>query len=38
VIHDCGSKLGWLQANLDLGLKAADIGRAFAAYARSRLA
>lgn len=38
VIHDCGSKLGWLQANLDLGLQAADFGAEFQAYAKSRLA
>lgn len=37
-IHDCGSKLGWLMANLDLGLKAGDVGAAFAAYARKRIA
>lgn len=36
VIHDCGSKLGWLQANLDLGLKNPEFGAALAAYARSR--
>ena len=36
-IHDCGSKLGWLMANLDLGLKAADVGAAFADYARKAL-
>lgn len=37
-IHDCGSKLGWLMANLDLGLKAGDVGPAFAQYARKRIA
>lgn len=37
-IHDCGSKLGWLMANLDLGLKAGDVGAAFAQYARKRIA
>lgn len=37
VIHDCGSKLGWLKANLDLGLKNAEVGAAFGAYVRSRL-
>ena len=37
VIHDCGSKLGWLQANLDLGLQDASFGSAFADYAKNRL-
>lgn len=37
VIHDCGSKLGWLQANLDLGLKNPDIGEALADYIRRRM-
>jgi len=37
VIHDCGSKLGWLKANLDLGLKNAEVGAAFGAYVRSLL-
>ncbi len=37
VIHDCGSKLGWLQANLDLGLKNPDFGAALGAYVRERL-
>jgi len=37
VIHDCGSKLGWLQANVDLGLKNADFGGTLADYARARL-
>lgn len=37
VIHDCGSKLGWLQANIDLGMKNAEFGAALAAYAKSRL-
>ena len=37
VIHDCGSKLGWLQANLDLGLQDPSFGGAFAKYAKSRL-
>jgi UTP--glucose-1-phosphate uridylyltransferase len=37
VIHDCGSKLGWLSANLDLGLKSEELGRALADYARERL-
>jgi UTP--glucose-1-phosphate uridylyltransferase len=37
VIHDCGSKLGWLKANLDLGLKAGDVGAVFAEFARARL-
>jgi len=37
VIHDCGSKLGWLQANLDLGLQNASFGGALAEYAKNRL-
>ncbi|MEL7492290.1 MAG: UTP--glucose-1-phosphate uridylyltransferase GalU [Pseudomonadota bacterium] len=37
VIHDCGSKLGWLQANLDLGLQDKGFGAAFETYAKSRL-
>ncbi|MEQ1929328.1 MAG: UTP--glucose-1-phosphate uridylyltransferase GalU [Parvularculaceae bacterium] len=37
VIHDCGSKLGWLKANLDLGLKAPDIGPALRKFAQERL-
>ncbi len=37
VIHDCGSKLGWLQANVDLGLKDAGLGGPFADYLRSRI-
>ena len=37
VIHDCGSKLGWLQANIDLGLMNAEFGGALAQYARVRL-
>lgn len=37
VIHDCGSKLGWLQANLDLGLKSPEFGDALATYLRRRV-
>ena len=37
VIHDCGSKLGWLQANLDLGLKNPELASAFKTYASARL-
>lgn len=37
LIHDCGSKLGWLKANLDLGLNSDEVGKAFADYARARL-
>lgn len=36
VIHDCGSKLGWLQANADLGMKSAEFGDALRAYVRAR--
>ncbi|MEM9169662.1 MAG: UTP--glucose-1-phosphate uridylyltransferase GalU [Pseudomonadota bacterium] len=37
VIHDCGSKVGWLKANLDLGLQDPATADAFDAYARTRL-
>lgn len=37
-IHDCGSKLGWLQANLDLGLKDPVLADAFTKFAKARLA
>jgi len=37
IIHDCGSKLGWLQANLDLGLQENNFGNEFEAYAKKRL-
>lgn len=37
VIHDCGSKLGWLQANADLGLKSKELSESFGAYLRRRL-
>ncbi len=37
VIHDCGSKLGWLMANVDLGLKSAETGAALAEYVRTRM-
>ena len=37
VIHDCGSKLGWLMANVDLGLKSGELGTAFADYVRNRM-
>lgn len=37
VIHDCGSKLGWLQANVDLGLKNAETGAAFRRFVETRL-
>jgi UTP--glucose-1-phosphate uridylyltransferase len=37
VIHDCGSKLGWLTANVDLGLKDKDLGGAFGDYVRLRM-
>lgn len=36
VIHDCGSKLGWLQANIDLGLKNPEFSGALKAYIASR--
>ena len=37
VIHDCGSKLGWLQANVDLGLNDPMLKNEFAAYVRERI-
>ena len=37
VIHDCGSKLGWLTANVDLGLKDKALGAAFGDYVRLRM-
>jgi len=37
VIHDCGSKLGWLTANVDLGLKDEALGAAFGDYVRLRM-
>jgi UTP--glucose-1-phosphate uridylyltransferase len=33
---DCGSKLGYLQATLELGLRHAEVGEAFARYLKSR--
>ena len=35
VRYDCGSKLGYLQANVQLGLKHAEVGAAFRRYLRS---
>ncbi|MEE2691753.1 MAG: UTP--glucose-1-phosphate uridylyltransferase GalU [Pseudomonadota bacterium] len=37
VIHDCGSKLGWLQANVDLGLKTPEFSEAFRKYVQEKL-
>jgi UTP--glucose-1-phosphate uridylyltransferase len=34
--YDCGSKLGYLQASVELGVRHAEIGEAFAAYLRAR--
>ncbi|NWG93228.1 MAG: UTP--glucose-1-phosphate uridylyltransferase GalU [Parvularculaceae bacterium] len=36
-ILDCGSKLGWLMANLDLGLKNAELGGQLRDYLKRRL-
>jgi UTP--glucose-1-phosphate uridylyltransferase len=36
VRYDCGSKLGYLQANVELGLKHAEVGAAFGRYLRGR--
>lgn len=33
--YDCGSKLGFMQANVELGLQHPDIGEAFRAYLKS---
>jgi len=32
VIHDCGSKLGWLKANVTLGLESPEFGDAFSEF------
>jgi UTP--glucose-1-phosphate uridylyltransferase len=34
--YDCGSKLGYLQAAVELGVRHEEIGEAFAAYLRAR--
>lgn len=34
--HDCGSKLGYLQAIVDYACRRADVGEAFTAYIRDR--
>ncbi|HEX8987820.1 MAG TPA: UTP--glucose-1-phosphate uridylyltransferase GalU [Rhodocyclaceae bacterium] len=36
VRYDCGSKLGYLQASVELGLRHREIGKAFGEYLRSR--
>ena len=36
VRYDCGSKLGYLQATVELGLKHPEVGAAFAAFLASR--
>ena len=30
--YDCGSKLGYLQATVELGMRHAEIGKAFGQY------
>jgi len=35
--YDCGSKLGYLKATVDYGLRHAETGDAFAAYLKSRM-
>lgn len=35
VIHDCGSKLGWLKANATLGVKNEEFGKDYAAFLKS---
>jgi UTP--glucose-1-phosphate uridylyltransferase len=32
--YDCGSKLGYLQASVELGLQHAEVGAAFSEYLR----
>lgn len=34
--YDCGSKLGYLEASVELGVRHPEIGEAFAAYLRAR--
>jgi UTP--glucose-1-phosphate uridylyltransferase len=34
--YDCGSKLGYLQATVDFGAKHPEVGKAFAAFLKSR--
>jgi len=34
--YDCGSKLGYLQATVELGLRHAEVGAAFAGYLKGR--
>jgi len=36
VRYDCGNKLGYLQANVELALKHAEVGAAFKRYLRGR--
>ncbi|MEJ2801428.1 UTP--glucose-1-phosphate uridylyltransferase GalU [Comamonadaceae bacterium PP-2] len=38
VRYDCGSKLGYLKANVDFGVRHPELGAAFDAYLRERLA
>ncbi len=37
VRYDCGSKLGYLQATVELGMRHAEIGDAFADYLKARM-
>ena len=34
--YDCGSKLGYLQATVELGMRHAEVGEAFAEYLKTR--
>ena len=34
--YDCGSKLGYLKATVEFGLRHPEIGEAFARYLKSR--
>jgi len=35
--HDCGDKLGWLKANVALGLKDKELAAAFGEYLRGKV-
>lgn len=37
MIHDCGSKLGWLQANIDMALRSPELSDAVASFLRRRM-
>lgn len=37
MIHDCGSKLGWLQANIDMALRSPELSDAVTSFLRRRM-